>query len=274
MKPMTGDVTIGMMTLSRTPCHSTALVPTATRVAPTRPPKSACDELDGRPKYQVIRFQTMAPTSAARMTVCESSGSSTMPLPTVSATFSAGEGADHVEDRRHDQRHARRQRARRHRRGDGVGGVVEAVREVEDEGDDDDEDEDEVHQVFFSTILSRMLATVFTLVDRLLERLVDVLPLDDVGALHVAVEELGDRVATMPVAVVLEAVDLDRSRRAGPCASRACRWRSRRTVVAFASTTGLLDRVGRGLLDAVEDAARRPSASMLSRISSMVVARS
>ena len=36
-------------------------------VAPIRPPKSACEELDGRPSSQVSRFQTMPPTSPARM---------------------------------------------------------------------------------------------------------------------------------------------------------------------------------------------------------------
>ncbi len=30
------------------------------------PPNRACEEDEGRPKYQVMRFQTMAPTSAAK----------------------------------------------------------------------------------------------------------------------------------------------------------------------------------------------------------------
>ena len=34
--------------------------------APTMPPNSACEEDEGRPKYQVTRFQTIAPTSAAK----------------------------------------------------------------------------------------------------------------------------------------------------------------------------------------------------------------
>ena len=40
-----------------------ASAPSATKTAPTMPPISACDELDGSPKYQVIRFHAIAPTS-------------------------------------------------------------------------------------------------------------------------------------------------------------------------------------------------------------------
>src|SRR5690606_31655623 len=39
----------------------------AASAAPIRPPISACDEDDGRPSHQVIRFQTMPPTSAHRI---------------------------------------------------------------------------------------------------------------------------------------------------------------------------------------------------------------
>ena len=41
-----------------------ALAPAAT-AAPTSPPMSACEELEGRPKYQVVRFQAIAPISPA-----------------------------------------------------------------------------------------------------------------------------------------------------------------------------------------------------------------
>ena len=36
--------------------------------APTRPPISACEDDDGRPKYQVVRFQVIAPTRPANTT--------------------------------------------------------------------------------------------------------------------------------------------------------------------------------------------------------------
>src|SRR5690606_625285 len=61
--------------------------PCATRVAPTSPPTSACDELEGMPYHQVTRFQTMAPTRAPKMVWASIRVGSTMPLPTVAATF-------------------------------------------------------------------------------------------------------------------------------------------------------------------------------------------
>src|SRR5690242_12012706 len=53
-----------MMILLTTPFQCTSVPPAS--AAPTRPPNSACEEDEGRPKYQVIRFQVMAPMSAAR----------------------------------------------------------------------------------------------------------------------------------------------------------------------------------------------------------------
>src|SRR3954469_23428191 len=76
-----------MMTLSRIPIHFTDSP--AASAAPTRPPIRACEDDDGRPKYQVTRFQVIAPISAAN-TICRPSvpvGVSMMPLPTVAATF-------------------------------------------------------------------------------------------------------------------------------------------------------------------------------------------
>src|SRR5262245_3233508 len=37
--------------------------------APAKPPISACDEDDGRPHHQVSRFQAMAPTKVAAITL-------------------------------------------------------------------------------------------------------------------------------------------------------------------------------------------------------------
>ena len=47
---------------------------------------SACDELVGRPKYQVIRSQTIAPISPAKITAKVTIVTSIMPVPTVFAT--------------------------------------------------------------------------------------------------------------------------------------------------------------------------------------------
>ncbi|CAM5394743.1 hypothetical protein STANM309S_04713 [Streptomyces tanashiensis] len=53
-----------MTTLSSTPPQITSVPPAS--AAPTMPPNRACEEEDGRPKYQVTRFQMIAPTSAAK----------------------------------------------------------------------------------------------------------------------------------------------------------------------------------------------------------------
>lgn len=50
------------------------------------PPKSACDELDGRPTSQVSRFHRIAPTSPAKIIPGETRVSSTMPPEIVLAT--------------------------------------------------------------------------------------------------------------------------------------------------------------------------------------------
>src|SRR3977135_2402414 len=77
-----------MTTLDTSPSPLIALVPAATKVAPTTPPIRACEEDDGSPKYQVTRFQAIAPTRPAKMTVVVTSVADTIPLATVAATFS------------------------------------------------------------------------------------------------------------------------------------------------------------------------------------------
>ena len=57
------EPTMGRMILSTTPLQRTPDTPTAAIIAPMRPPNSAWDELDGMPKYQVVKFHTTAPTS-------------------------------------------------------------------------------------------------------------------------------------------------------------------------------------------------------------------
>src|SRR3569833_664958 len=75
-----------MTTLSTIPIHCTDSA--AASAAPTSPPMRACEDDDGRPKYQVIRFQAIAPTNAANTTCSPPGpeGGSMLPLPTVAAT--------------------------------------------------------------------------------------------------------------------------------------------------------------------------------------------
>src|ERR671914_723963 len=60
----------------------------ATSAAPTIPPISAWDELDGSPKYQVIRFQAIAPTRPPNTASSEIEPGSTTSEATVAATSS------------------------------------------------------------------------------------------------------------------------------------------------------------------------------------------
>src|ERR671914_325906 len=87
-KASVGATSAGIATLDTRPSPFTALAPSATNAAPTTPPISACDELDGSPKYQVIRFQEMAPTSPPNTMIGVTRSASTMPCATVAATSS------------------------------------------------------------------------------------------------------------------------------------------------------------------------------------------
>src|SRR3954454_23621248 len=83
-----GATTAGMSTLPSSPSDRTASAPAAANAEPTTPPISACEELDGRPKYQVARFQTIAPTNPAKTTVGVITPALTTSLATVAATAS------------------------------------------------------------------------------------------------------------------------------------------------------------------------------------------
>src|SRR5829696_1161069 len=84
----TGAISPGMTTLSTIPVPLIAEDPAAAKVEPTTPPISACDDDDGSPKYQVSRFQKIAPISPAKTTSRVTSSGLTMPLAIVAATCS------------------------------------------------------------------------------------------------------------------------------------------------------------------------------------------
>src|SRR5215218_10496956 len=88
MNATTGATIAGIRTLPRIPSPRTAAAPTAANDEPTTPPISACDELDGNPKYQVIRFHEIAPISPANTTVGVIAPASTTSAATVAATSS------------------------------------------------------------------------------------------------------------------------------------------------------------------------------------------
>src|SRR3954452_23612504 len=84
----TGATAAGTSTFSMIPSTLIASAPSATNAAPINPPISAWDELDGNPAHHVARFQAIAPTSPANTTVVVTAPASTIPDPTVAATFS------------------------------------------------------------------------------------------------------------------------------------------------------------------------------------------
>src|SRR2546423_15555732 len=84
----TGAIRAGTKIFSTSPSHLTAPVPAAANAEPTTPPISACEELEGKPKYQVARFQTIAPTNPAKTTVGVITSPLTTSLATVAATAS------------------------------------------------------------------------------------------------------------------------------------------------------------------------------------------
>ena len=85
-KAIAGAASAGMTTLCAIPCQSTPFEPDWTSAAPTRPPISACEELDGRPNHQVSRFQAIAPKRAAISVCCVARFASMSPLATFFAT--------------------------------------------------------------------------------------------------------------------------------------------------------------------------------------------
>src|SRR6478736_5052037 len=82
-KPKNGELTIGRNTFQSRPLlvvqspspsfdqiNAPQLLCAADSAAPHRPPISACDDDDGRPRHHVIRFQAIAPSSA-QISTCE-----------------------------------------------------------------------------------------------------------------------------------------------------------------------------------------------------------
>src|ERR1700709_2024395 len=83
-----GEIAAGMITLETIPSISIAPEPAPTKVAPTTPPISACEEEDGIPNHQVARFQLIAPIRPPRMITGVTAADSTIPSAIVAATVS------------------------------------------------------------------------------------------------------------------------------------------------------------------------------------------
>src|SRR5690606_37723882 len=99
-KPAIGETTIGSSTFHTRPLLTAQLprfcdqiiafqsLPDAAIATPHRPPIRACEDEDGSPNHQVIRFQAIAPSNAHRIT-CEVASTTSvlmMPVAMVAAT--------------------------------------------------------------------------------------------------------------------------------------------------------------------------------------------
>src|ERR1035437_11071362 len=84
--PSMGETTIAVSVWIHFEPQSSPPNPAFPTAAPAKPPISACDELDGMPQYHVMRFQVIAPSSPARITLGVTISCTTNPLLTALAT--------------------------------------------------------------------------------------------------------------------------------------------------------------------------------------------
>src|SRR4051812_48051 len=84
--PTSGDSTMATKALVSPP-QTAAESPPLAIPAPTNPPIRACELLEGMPRAQVTRFQTMAPIRAAKITRSSMMAGSMIPVPMVLATW-------------------------------------------------------------------------------------------------------------------------------------------------------------------------------------------
>src|ERR1700738_3671472 len=80
--PTSGDSTIASSVFDR-PLQTAAESPALAIPPPTRPPIKACELLDGIPNPHVIKFHTIAPINAAKITCASMTLGSTIPVPMV-----------------------------------------------------------------------------------------------------------------------------------------------------------------------------------------------
>src|SRR5919106_390130 len=213
----TGATAAGTSTFSMIPSPLMTFAPRATKAAPISPPISACEELDGRPSHHVAMFQAIAPTRPANTTVVVTARASTTPEPMVAATFSEMNAPAKF-------RTAASATAKR-------GDIARVETEVAIAFAVSWKPFVKSNASAVTTTITRMTSLplgmssalrvldddalervrhVLAGVDGLFEALEDVLPPDHDHRVDAVVEQRRDRVAARAVAVVLEAIDLDR----------------------------------------------------------------
>ena len=140
--PTTGDSTIASSALD-SPLQTAADRPAFASPAPSKPPISACELLEGMPSAQVMMFQTMAPISAAKITLrIDDAGLDDAGADGLRDVEPEHQEGDEVEERRPKHRVLRPQHPGRHDGRDRIGGVVQSVEEIEQQRDGDEADQD------------------------------------------------------------------------------------------------------------------------------------
>src|SRR5919199_5450338 len=182
---------------------------------PMSPPISACEELEGRPARQVMRFQAMAPSSAAMIIESAMSWLGATRLPTVFATFawrSCVATTAPTRLRTAEEATAARGRSARVPTVVAMAFAVSWKPLVKSKASATAMVRTR-RSVCASGILDRdafeYVGHVLAAVEGVLEEAVQVLQLYDLQRRVLAAEELGDGVARDRVADVLQAVDLD-----------------------------------------------------------------
>src|SRR4051812_682096 len=212
VKASIGAITAGTTTLPSSPLPSIADAPSAMNAAPTTPPISACDELDGNPKYQVSRFHMIAPIRPAKTIVIVIEPELTMPLAIVAAT--ACEMNAPTKLRIAAMATAVRGGSARVEIDVATTLAVSWKPFVKSNASAAPTTMTRIRSLCTSGVLDHdALEDVgdrLGRVDRALEALVDVLPSDHDHRVDAALEQRGCGLARDAVAVVLEPVDLDR----------------------------------------------------------------
>src|ERR671935_2228829 len=210
-KAIAGAASAGMTTLCAIPCQRTPFEPDWTSAAPTRPPISACDELDGRPNHHVSRFQAIAPASAAISVCCVARFASMRPLATFFATAVVTKGPARFATAATST--ATRGVTARVPTEVAIAFAVSWKPLVKSKPSATTTTTTKRTSFNGSAVLDhdrlQDVGGVLAGVDGLLERLVDVLPADDRDRVVGGAEELGHGLAVQPVTLVLELAELD-----------------------------------------------------------------
>src|SRR5881398_2717645 len=208
-----GAASAGITTLCAILCQRTPFEPDWTSAAPTRPPISACEELDGRPNHHVRRFHAIAPKSAASNVCCVARFASISPF----ATFFATAVVTKAPARFATAATRTAVRGVRARVPTEVAIAFAVSWKPFVKSNASATATTTTKRTSFTPRASAVLdqdgledvGGVLAGIHRLLELLVDVLPADHVEGVVARAEELGDGLVIQPVALVLELAQLD-----------------------------------------------------------------